>query len=61
MEVAFDAVTQHFDRARLREAGSSFDEQVPVAQESDEHTIQQSLLADDETLQVRCELPELFL
>ena len=61
MEVAFDAVAQHFDRARLREPRRAFDEQVAVAQEGDEHAIQQSLLADDETFQVRFELPELFL
>ena len=61
MEVAFDAVAQDFDRARLRKPGRAFDEQVAVAQERDEHAIQQPFLADDETFQVRFELPELFL
>ena len=61
MEVAFDAVTQHFDRTRLGKPRSAFDEQVAVAQEGDEHAIQQSLLADDETFEVRFELAELFL
>ena len=37
------------------------DEQMPVGQQRDEHAIQQPFLTDDETLQVRFELPELFL
>jgi hypothetical protein len=61
MEVTLDAVSQDLDRARLREPGRAFDEQVPIAQEGDEHAIQQAILADDETFQVRFELPELFL
>ena len=61
MEVAFDAVAQDLDRARLREPRRAFDEQVAVAKQRDEHAIQQSFLTDDETLQVRFELPELFL
>ena len=61
MEIALDAVAQHLDRARLGKPRSAFDEQVAVAQEGDEHAIQQSLLADDETFEVRFELAELFL
>jgi hypothetical protein len=61
MEIAFDAVAQNLDRARLGEARGAFDEQMPVAQQRDEHAIQQSILTDDETFQVRFELPELFL
>jgi hypothetical protein len=34
---------------------------MTVAQERDEHAVQQAFLADDETFQVRFELPELFL
>jgi hypothetical protein len=61
MEIPLDAVAQDFDRARLGETRRAFNEQVAVAQERDEHAIQQPLLADDEAFQVRFELPELFL
>jgi hypothetical protein len=61
VKVAFDAVAQDFDRARLREAGRAFDEQVSVAEQHDEHPIQQSFLTDDETLEVLLELQKLFL
>jgi hypothetical protein len=61
MKVALDAVAQDLDRARLCEPRRAFDEQMAVGKQRDEHAIQQPFLTDDETLQVRFELPELFL
>src|SRR5690606_39825492 len=61
MEVALDVMTQHLDRARFRQARRALDEQMPVAQERDQHAVQQTLLADDEALQVRLETDEFLL
>jgi hypothetical protein len=61
VEVALDAVAQDLDRARFGEARCAFDEQVPVGEQRDEHSIQQPFLTDDETLEMGFELPELFL
>jgi len=40
MEVAFDAMREDLDGARLREPGCALDEQMPVGEKRDEHTIQ---------------------
>ncbi len=55
VKVALDAVAQHLDRARLRQTRRALDEQVPVAQQRDQHSIEQRLLPHDEGLQVRLE------
>ena len=41
--------------------GAPSTSRCPSLKQRDEHAIQQSFLADDETFQVRFELPELFL
>ena len=46
---------------RLRETGRALDEQVAVAEQHDEHPVEQAFLTDDETFQMRFELEELFL
>jgi hypothetical protein len=61
MKIAFDAVAQHFDRARLRESRRAFDEQMAVAEERGQHSAQEMLLTDDELLEVRLEPLEFFL
>jgi hypothetical protein len=61
MKIAFDAMAQHFDRTRLGKTGRAFHEQVTVTQQHHEHAIQQTLLPDDEMLQVGLELQKLFL
>ena len=60
MEIAFDALRQHLDRACLGETGSTLDEQVSVAKQSNEHAIDQVRLPDNQAAGVRLELLELF-
>ena len=47
MEVAVDRAGEFFDRARLREAGCTFNEQVSAAQQRGHQPFDQRPLADD--------------
>ena len=56
VEVALDALGQHLNRARLGEAGRALDKQVSVAQQRDQHAIDQVRLPDNQAAGVRFEL-----
>ena len=47
--------------ARLRETGRALDEQVAIAEQCDQHAVQELLLPDDQALQVGFEPQKLLL
>jgi hypothetical protein len=60
MKTSFDTFGQHFDRAGLRQTGRTLYQQMAVTEERDQHSVDQTLLADDKTRHVRFELLKLF-
>ena len=60
MEVSFDTFREHLDRARLGESRRALYQQVAIAQQRNEHTIDEVRLADDQAARMRLELLELF-
>ena len=59
VKIAFYALRQDLDGAGLGETRCSLDQQVPVTQKRDQHTIDQVLLPDDQAACMRLELLEL--
>jgi hypothetical protein len=47
VEIAFDALAEHFDGPGLGQPGRAFHQQVPVGQEGDQQAVDQGFLADD--------------
>ena len=47
MEVALDGLRQGLDGGGLGQSGQAFDEEMAVAQEADQHTVDKTGLADD--------------
>ena len=47
VEIAFHGLRQGLDRRGLGQAGHAFDQQVAVAQQADQHAVDELLLADD--------------
>src|SRR5690606_4268838 len=60
VEIALDAFRQHLDGAGLGEARLTLDQQVPVAQERDQHAVDQMRLSDDQAAGVRFQPLELL-
>ena len=61
MEVALHAVAQHLDGARLGQTRRALHQQVPVAQQRDQHAVEELLLPDHETGQVPFQTGEFIL
>ena len=47
MEVTLDTLGKHLDRARLGETGGTFNQQVTIAQQRNQHAVDQVCLADN--------------
>ena len=60
MKIAFDTLGEHLDRTRLCEARSSLHEQMAIAQQCNEHAVDQMGLTNDQATRVRLQLLYLF-
>jgi hypothetical protein len=47
MEITLDTLGKHLDRARLGETGGTFNQQVTIAQQRNQHAVDQVCLADN--------------
>ena len=60
VEVALDAFGQHLDRTRLREPRGALYQQVAVAQQRDQHAVDQVRLTDNQPARMCFEFLKLF-
>jgi hypothetical protein len=60
MKISLDALGEHFDRTSLGEARGAFDQQVTVAQQREQHAIDQVRLADDQAARMLFQLLKSF-
>ena len=60
MKITLDTFGQYLDCPRLGKTGSALDQQVAVAQERDQHPVDQVRLADDQPAGMRLKLLKLL-
>ena len=60
VEIALDALGQHFDGTGLCQARRTFDEQVSITQQRDQHPVDQMCLTDDQPARMSLEFLKLF-
>ena len=60
MKITLDALGQHLDRAGLGQSRRALDQQMPVAQQRNQHPVDQVRLADNQSARMGLELLKLF-
>ena len=60
MKVALDALGQNLDRTGLCQARRTFDQQVTIAQERDQHPVDEVRLPNDEAARMHLKLLKFF-